>query len=120
MYTELRCLQTILNDQSKALESDCKSKLEKRMEMFKNAAMVNFAFFCFSFLLIILIFHIFSLLSQLVQQAPEDLGELYSQVVTSPSKKYFLVVLMTFIGFIFIIGLFCGRVTRRTIALKNK
>lgn len=57
---------------------------------------------------------------QLVQQAPEDFGELYSQVVTSPSKKYFLVVLMTFIGFIFIIGLFCGRATRRTIALKNK
>lgn len=40
--SELRCLQTILNDQSKqALESDCKSKLEKRMEMFKNAAMVS-------------------------------------------------------------------------------
>lgn len=41
LFLELRCLQTILNDQSKALESDCKSKLEKRMEMFKNAAMVN-------------------------------------------------------------------------------
>lgn len=57
---------------------------------------------------------------QLVQQAPENLGELYSQVVTSPANRYFLLVLMTFIGFIFITGMFCGRVTRRTMALKNK
>lgn len=66
------------------------------------------------------LFFFSSCLIQLVQQSPGDLGELYSQVVTSPSKKYFLVVLMTFIGVIFIIGLFCGRITRRTIALKNK
>lgn len=38
---ELHCLQTILSDQSKALEPDCKSKLEKRMEMFKNADTVG-------------------------------------------------------------------------------
>lgn len=57
---------------------------------------------------------------QLVQQAPEDFQQLYSQVVTSPSKRYFLVVLMTFVVVIWIFGLLCGRVTRRTIALKNK
>lgn len=33
----------------------------------------------------------------LVQQEPEDSGELYSQVVTSPSKKYFLVVFISVI-----------------------
>lgn len=57
---------------------------------------------------------------QLVNQSPENLGELAAQLAASPSKRYFLLVLMTFVGIIFIIGLFCGRVTRRTIALKNK
>lgn len=39
---ELHCLQTILADQSNlALEPDCKSKLEKRMEMFRNAEPVS-------------------------------------------------------------------------------
>lgn len=47
-HLELRCLQTILSDQSKALEPDCRSKLEKRMEMFKNADMVSLNLFLFS------------------------------------------------------------------------
>lgn len=35
----------ILADVSKALEADCKSKLEKRMEMFRNAApVIEFSF----------------------------------------------------------------------------
>lgn len=38
---ELKCLQVVLADASQALEEDCKSKLEKRMEMFKNAAVVS-------------------------------------------------------------------------------
>lgn len=38
---ELRCLQTILTDQSKALDNDCREKLEKRMEMYANAAAVS-------------------------------------------------------------------------------
>lgn len=37
-FTELKCLQIILADESKALEEDCKNKLEKRIEMFRNAA----------------------------------------------------------------------------------
>lgn len=53
-------------------------------------------------------------------QAPEDLGELYAQVVTSPSNKYFMLVMFSCLGFIFIVGMFCGRVARRSTVLKNK
>lgn len=83
--------------------------------MFRNAAPVSLKSNHFNGMHLLILVTL-----QFVAQAPEDLGQLYSQVITSPSKKYFLLVLMTFIGFIFIIGLFCGRVTRRTIALKNK
>lgn len=40
--TELKCLQIILNDEtkSKALEDDCREKLQQRIEMFNNAAVV--------------------------------------------------------------------------------
>lgn len=41
IFPVLKCLQVILADESKALEPDCKSKLEKRMEMFRNAAPVS-------------------------------------------------------------------------------
>lgn len=43
-FSELKCLQVILADESKALEEDCKSKLEKRIEMFRNAAPVRVVF----------------------------------------------------------------------------
>lgn len=40
---------------------------------------------------------------------------------SSPAKYYFLGVIITLIGFIFIAGLTCGRVTKRHRAeLKNK
>lgn len=40
---ELKCLQIILNDEmkSKALEDDCREKLQQRVEMFNNAAAVS-------------------------------------------------------------------------------
>lgn len=90
----LKCLQTILKDESKALEEECKEKLSQRMEMYKNADSII--------------------------QAPENLGQLYSQVVTSPSKRYFLLVIITFIGIIFLFGILCGRVSQRSMAIKNK
>lgn len=44
--TELKCLQVILNDEtkSKALEDDCREKLQQRIEMFNNAAAVRYLF----------------------------------------------------------------------------
>lgn len=93
-FAELGCLQTILSDQSRALEENCKEKLLQRVEMFKNAAPLV--------------------------AAPENLSDLYTQVSSSPAKKFFFIAFLTFVGFIFIFGLFCGRATRRTIAMKNK
>lgn len=92
---QLKCLQVILQDESKAMKEDCRNKLSKRMEMFRNA-------------------------ETLLALPPENMEQLVSQVVTSPAKKYFLIVLMSCIGTTFIFGLFCGRVTKRTIAQKNK
>lgn len=57
---------------------------------------------------------------QLIVQAPEDLKQLYTQVVQSPSNKYFLLLMVSFVGFIFIVGMFCGRVARRSAVSKNK
>lgn len=37
----LKCLEGILEGESKALEDDCKSKLLSRLEMFRNAAAVS-------------------------------------------------------------------------------
>lgn len=90
----LRCLQIILQDESKALDEECKTKIVQRMEMYKNA--------------------------EIFAPAPENLSELYSQVVTSPAKRYFLLMFMSCIGFIFMFGIFCGRVGRRSMAIKNK
>lgn len=91
----LKCLQVILADESKALEPDCKSKLEKRMEMFRNAA-------------------------PLIAHAPEDLGQLYAQVATSPARRYFIVLGFSAVGFTFIFGMFFGRLFRRQGISKNK
>lgn len=56
------------------------------------------------------------------QIAPvETLGEIYDQVVVSPARNYFIAVLFTAVGIIFIVGISCGRVTKRVTAeLKNK
>lgn len=58
---------------------------------------------------------------QVAPQA-ESLSDLYETVVASPSRKYFMMLIMSFVGFIFFVGLLFGRVIvpRRHIALKNK
>lgn len=52
--------------------------------------------------------------------APNTIEELYSTVNRSPARRYFMIVGFSLVGVIFIIGLFCGRVTRRTMIMKNK
>jgi hypothetical protein len=48
------------------------------------------------------------------QYAPaESLSDLSQQVLSSPAKNYLMGVLMTIIGIIFIVGITCGRVTKR-------
>uniref|UniRef100_A0A1A9W503 Golgi apparatus protein 1 n=1 Tax=Glossina brevipalpis TaxID=37001 RepID=A0A1A9W503_9MUSC len=92
---KLKCLQTVLQDQSKAMEEDCRLKLQRRIEMFRNADTV-------------------------LVQPPENMEQLVNQVVSSPAKRFFMVILMTAVGMIFIMGIFLGRVTKRAINTKNK
>ncbi|XP_049951626.1 Golgi apparatus protein 1 [Schistocerca serialis cubense] len=89
----VQCLQEVLQDPTKTLKPDCQEMLTKRIEMFRNAALVV---------------------------APETIEELYATVSRSPSKTYFMIVALTMIGVIFIMGLSCGRLTRRTLLMKNK
>lgn len=89
----IKCLKIILNDKPNQLEVDCRNMLKGRLEMFKNAAVI-------------------------VPLA--DLTGLYNQVAMSPSKHYFMLVALTAIGSFFVVGLFCGRVTKRHLQSKNK
>ncbi|XP_015126768.1 Golgi apparatus protein 1 [Diachasma alloeum] len=89
----IMCLQNTMNDGKKPLEPDCFKMLSKRIEMFKNVAKLHL---------------------------PNTIEELYTTVNQSPSRRYFLIVAFTLIGIIFIMGLFCGRMTRRTMMMKNK
>lgn len=50
----------------------------------------------------------------------EDMGQLVQQVVASPARKFFLVILMSATGLVFLTGIFLGRATKRAMGLKNK
>lgn len=92
----INCLKTIL-DSNKRLSPKCKNMLKKRLEMYKNAA--QFA----------------------PPVPPEDLQQLYSQVVTSPSKQYFFLITLMILGSIFIGGILCGKMNKRKyMLLKSK
>ncbi|XP_054282392.1 Golgi apparatus protein 1-like [Macrosteles quadrilineatus] len=90
---QIQCLLNVMA-QHKYLQSECEKMLHQRMEMFKNAD------------------------AQIGAQ-PQNVGDLIVQVSNSPSRRYFILVTLTFVGMVFIIGMFFGRVTRRTI-MKNK
>ncbi|KAG5892124.1 hypothetical protein JTB14_032347 [Gonioctena quinquepunctata] len=91
----INCLKTVMERAKQNLSPECGNKLRERLEMYRNAA-------------------------QLVR-TPEDLQELLHQVTLSPSKFYFVIVLFTIIGIIFLIGVFCGRFSKRKYRLlKNK
>ncbi|CAL7951690.1 unnamed protein product [Xylocopa violacea] len=91
----IMCLQNVLkdNNKDKSLQPDCYKMLTTRIDMFRNAAKLI---------------------------GPNSIEELYSTVNRSPARRYFMIVALTMIGLIFITGLFCGRVTRRTMIMKNK
>ncbi|CAH0726486.1 unnamed protein product, partial [Brenthis ino] len=89
----LKCLKIILNDSNRKLETECQKELSSRLEMYRYVASVNVI---------------------------ENLGDMYDEISTSPSKKYFLVVGISIVGLIFIFGLYCGRVTKRAMYIKRK
>ncbi|GJQ66994.1 hypothetical protein Trydic_g7986 [Trypoxylus dichotomus] len=89
----IKCLRLVMTDKSKDLSPECTSMFKKRIEMYRNADALI---------------------------APESLQQLYTQVVGSPVKHYFFFVILMVIGTIFVIGIFCGRVSRRHMLIKNK
>ncbi|XP_033338391.1 Golgi apparatus protein 1 [Megalopta genalis] len=89
----IMCLQNVMDDSNKSLQPDCYKMLTTRIEMFRNAVKLI---------------------------SPNSIQELYSTVNRSPARRYFMIVALTMIGLIFITGLFCGRVSRRTIIMKSK
>ncbi|CAG9567418.1 unnamed protein product [Danaus chrysippus] len=89
----LKCLKIILNDSNRKLENECQKELSSRLEMYRYVAQVNVI---------------------------ENLGDVYTEISSSPSKKYFLVVGISIVGLIFIFGLYCGRMTKRAMYIKRK
>ncbi|XP_068148505.1 Golgi apparatus protein 1 isoform X1 [Drosophila tropicalis] len=92
---KLNCLRTLLKDTPNSLDLDCRDKLQRRIEMFRNA-------------------------DDTLAEPPKDVQQLVQQVANSPARKFFLVILMTATGLIFLMGIFLGRASNRAMGLKNK
>ncbi|BFZ12791.1 hypothetical protein BsWGS_15830 [Bradybaena similaris] len=91
---QMACLLTSLERNPKSLTLECKNILQGRKELWESAAQVAPA---------------------------ESFSEILNQMSSSPARNYFFAILFTVIGIIFIVGLTCGRVTKRVRAeIKNK
>ncbi|KAH0619456.1 hypothetical protein JD844_000099 [Phrynosoma platyrhinos] len=83
---QMSCLMEALEDKRVRLQPECKKRLNDRIEMWSYAAKVAPA---------------------------EGFSDLAMQVMTSPSKNYILSVISVSICVLFLIGLMCGRITKR-------
>nr|XP_020653513.1 Golgi apparatus protein 1 [Pogona vitticeps] len=91
---QMSCLMEALEDKRVRLQPECKKRLNDRIEMWSYAAKVAPA---------------------------EGLSDLAAQVMTSPSKNYILTMMSVSICVLFLIGLMCGRITKRvTRELKDR
>ncbi|XP_031471155.1 Golgi apparatus protein 1 [Phasianus colchicus] len=91
---QMSCLMEALEDKRVRLQPECKKRLNDRIEMWSYAAKVAPA---------------------------EGFSDLAMQVMTSPSKNYILSVITVGICVLFLIGLMCGRITKRvTRELKDR
>uniref|UniRef100_A0A8C6VQR3 Golgi apparatus protein 1 n=1 Tax=Nothobranchius furzeri TaxID=105023 RepID=A0A8C6VQR3_NOTFU len=91
---QMSCLMEALQDKRVRLQPECKKRLQDRIDMWSYAAKVAPA---------------------------EGFLDLASQVMTSPSKNYILTVICAAVTLLFLMGLFCGRFTKRvTQELKDR
>ncbi|XP_006824291.1 Golgi apparatus protein 1-like [Saccoglossus kowalevskii] len=91
---QMSCLLEALEDKSVRLNEECRHMLTQRVEMWEYAAKVA---------------------------PPETVADLMQQIQMSPSRNYYIIILLCVVGSLFIGGLFCGRATKRIKAeLKNK
>ncbi|KAI5616309.1 Golgi apparatus protein 1, partial [Silurus asotus] len=91
---QMSCLIEALQDKRVRLQPECKKRLQDRIDMWSYAAKVAPA---------------------------EDFADLAFQVMISPSKNYILLVVALAVCALFLIGLLCGRITKRvTRELKDR
>ncbi|XP_061594181.1 Golgi apparatus protein 1-like isoform X1 [Cololabis saira] len=91
---QMSCLMEALQDKRVRLQPECKKRLQDRIEMWSYAAKVAPA---------------------------EGFSDLAVQVMTSPSKNYILLMIALSVCVLFLVGLLCGRITKRvTRELKDR
>ncbi|XP_069757261.1 Golgi apparatus protein 1 isoform X2 [Narcine bancroftii] len=91
---QMSCLLDTLEDKTVRLQPDCKKRLQDRQEMWSYAAKVAPA---------------------------EGFADLAYQVMISPSKNYLMGLLMLGVCVLFLLGMTCGRITKRvTRELKDR
>ncbi|XP_060924891.1 Golgi apparatus protein 1-like isoform X1 [Limanda limanda] len=91
---QMSCLLEALQDKRIRLQPECKKRLQDRIDMWSYAAKVAPA---------------------------EGFSDLALQVMTSPSKNYILLMISVSVCILFLVGLLCGRITKRvTRELKNR
>ncbi|KAJ8343375.1 hypothetical protein SKAU_G00307040 [Synaphobranchus kaupii] len=91
---QMSCLMEALADKRVRLQPECKKRLQDRIDMWSYAAKV----------------------------APADgFSDLAMQVMASPSKNYILFMIALGVCILFLVGLLCGRITKRvTQELKDR
>uniref|UniRef100_A0A8C4ZRL3 Golgi apparatus protein 1 n=1 Tax=Gadus morhua TaxID=8049 RepID=A0A8C4ZRL3_GADMO len=91
---QMSCLMEALQDKRVRLQPECKKRLQDRIDMWSYAAKVAPA---------------------------EGFSDLAMQVMTSPSKNYILFMIAVGVCVLFLVGLLCGRITKRvTRELKDR
>uniref|UniRef100_A0A096MG29 Golgi apparatus protein 1 n=1 Tax=Poecilia formosa TaxID=48698 RepID=A0A096MG29_POEFO len=91
---QMSCLMEALQDKRIRLQPECKKRLQDRIDMWSYAAKVAPA---------------------------EGFSDLAVQVMTSPSKNYILLMMALSVCILFLVGLLCGRITKRvTRELKDR
>ncbi|KAF4091873.1 hypothetical protein AMELA_G00041450 [Ameiurus melas] len=91
---QMTCLMEALQDKRVRLQPECKKRLQDRIDMWGYAAKVAPA---------------------------EGFADLAFQVMMSPSKNYLLLVIAMGVCVLFLVGLLCGRITKRvTRELKDR
>ncbi|XP_036066667.1 Golgi apparatus protein 1 isoform X1 [Oryzias melastigma] len=91
---QMSCLMEALQDKRVRLQPECKKRLQDRIDMWSYAAKVAPA---------------------------EGFSDLAVQVMTSPSKNYLLFMVALSVCVLFLVGLLCGRITKRvTRELKDR
>ncbi|XP_033755348.1 Golgi apparatus protein 1-like [Pecten maximus] len=90
---QMNCLLIELEDRPDGMSTDCRNLLSKRKDLWEFSVRVA---------------------------PPEGFGEIYEQISISPAKNYILSIMIVVLGMIFLVGITCGRVTKRAKGDKRK